>query len=37
MLIGQLFLVTAAAKVVSGWRPGQEEEGRGLRENSAGE
>ncbi len=32
MLIGQLFLVTAVAKVVSAWRPGQ---GRGgLRENS---
>jgi hypothetical protein len=35
MLIGQLFLVTAAAKVVSGWRPGQER--GGLRENSADE
>ncbi len=35
MLIGQLFLVTAVAKVVSTWRPGQ---GRGgLRENSADE
>lgn len=35
MLIGQLFLVTAVAKVVSAWRPGQ---GRGgLRENSADE
>ena len=32
MLIGQLFLVTAVAKVVSAWRPGQ---GRGgLREDS---
>ena len=32
MLIGQLFLVTAVAKVVSAWRPGQ---GRGgLRGNS---
>jgi Ion channel len=32
MLIGQLFLVTAVAKVVSAWRPGQ---GRGgLRDNS---
>jgi Ion channel len=30
MLIGQLFLVTAVAKVVSAWRPRQ----RGLRENS---
>lgn len=35
MLIGQLFLVTAVAKVVSAWRPGQ---GRGgLRENSGDE
>jgi hypothetical protein len=35
MLIGQLFLVTAVAKVVNAWRPGQ---GRGgLRENSGGE
>ena len=35
MLIGQLFLVTAVAKVVSAWRPGQ---GRGgLRGNSSDE
>ena len=35
MLIGQLFLVTAVAKVVSAWRPGQ---GRGgLREDSDGQ
>ena len=35
MLIGQLFLVTAVAKVVSAWRPGQ---GRGgLRGNSGDE
>jgi Ion channel len=35
MLIGQLFLVTAVAKVVNAWRPGQ---GRGgLRGNSDGE
>ena len=35
MLIGQLFLVTAVAKVVSAWRPGQ---GRGgLRGNSGNE
>ncbi len=35
MLNGQLFLVTAVAKVVSAWRPGQ---GRGgLRGNSGGE
>jgi hypothetical protein len=35
MLIGQLFLVTAVAKVVSAWRPGQ---GRGgLREDSGDE
>ncbi len=35
MLIGQLFLVTAVAKVVNAWRPGQ---GRGgLRENSGDE
>ena len=32
MLIGQLFLVTAVAKVVSAWRPGQGREG--LRGNS---
>jgi hypothetical protein len=31
MLIGQLFLVTAVAKVVSAWRPGQR--GPGLRSN----
>ncbi len=29
MLIGQLFLVTAVAKVVSAWRPGQAREGQG--------
>jgi hypothetical protein len=35
MVTGQLFLVTAVAKVVSAWRPGQ---GRGgLRGNSDGE
>ena len=35
MLIGQLFLVTAVAKVVNAWRPGQ---GRGgLREDSDGQ
>jgi Ion channel len=35
MLVGQLFLVTAVAKVVSAWRPGQ---GRaGLRGNSGNE
>jgi hypothetical protein len=35
MLIGQLFLVTAVAKIISAWRPGQ---GRGgLRENSGDE
>ena len=35
MLIGQLFLVTAVAKVVSAWQPGQ---GRGgLRGNSGDE
>ena len=35
MLIGQLFLVTAVAKVVSAWRPGQGREGS--REDSSDE
>jgi Ion channel len=35
MLIGQLFLVTAVAKVVSAWRPGQGREG--VREESGDE
>lgn len=35
MLLGQLFLVTAVAKVVSDWRPGQGR--RGLRGNSSDE
>jgi hypothetical protein len=35
MLIGQLFLVTAVAKVVSAWRPGQGREG--LRGESSDE
>ena len=35
MLIGQLFLVTAVAKVVSAWRPGQR--GPGLRSSDVGD